>query len=136
MNRRLSTCKSASQNAGYAGLEVLVGATLTLALIASFSTLAFRIRGIDRSTLDYQAATQELANHVARISALDREEARTALENIEVDEDLSSRLPGTRLVGQWIDDSEGTRFLIELDWDRAVPAQPIRMVAWVKEEAQ
>jgi hypothetical protein len=133
MTEKRNMMRSSVNRSGYAAIEVLVGATLTLALIGLFATLTFRIRSVDRSSIQYQAATQELANRLEPFRAMDRGRAIEIIEDLDADEALKDRLPGATLKGTVVDDKEGLRVLLELNWDRTVPAQPIRMVAWIKE---
>ncbi len=116
---------------GSANIEVLVAASLVLAVIGVLSSMVPRLGNVWKASRNNQLATHELANQLELLTAIPESQLNQALENLHVSSDLKDALQGVVLSHQLLDDSNGRRIVLAIDWERIVDAKPITMVAWL-----
>ncbi len=116
---------------GSANIEVLVAASLVLAVIGVLSTMVPRLGNVWKASRNNQLATHELANQLELLTAIPESQLSHALENLQVSSDLKDALHDVVLRHQLLDDANGRRIVLSIDWERIVDAKPITMVAWL-----
>jgi len=116
---------------GSANIEVLVAASLLIAVIGLLSSMVPRLGNVWKASRNNQLATHELANQLELLTAIPELQLSQALENLRVSPDLTDALHNAVLRHQLLDDASGRRIVLSIDWERTVDAKPISMVAWL-----
>ena len=116
---------------GFTNIEVIVSASLLLVAIGALSSMVPRLGNVWKATRNDQLATHELANQLEMLTAMPESQLSQALEHLQVSEDLTNCLQGAVLSHQLLDDENGRRIVLSIDWDRVADAKPISMVAWL-----
>ena len=116
---------------GSANIEVLVAASLVLAVIGVLSSMVPRLSNVWKASRNNQLATHELANQLELLTAIPESQLSQAIENLQVSPDLTDALHNAVLRHQLLDDASGRRIILSIDWERTVDAKPISMVAWL-----
>jgi len=116
---------------GSANIEVLVAASLLLAVIGLLSSMVPRLGNVWKASRNNQLAAHELANQLELLTAIPESQLSQALENLRVSTDLMDALHNAVLRQQLLDDASGRRIVLSIDWERTVDASPITMVAWL-----
>lgn len=116
---------------GYTMTDLVVGATLLIGLMSFVAPLSVRTGRLWQDSRHYRLALDELSNQLELLTRLDETERVAALENLSVSPQVSSRLPNPVLHAKTIEDEDGTRLVLQLQWDRIGPAGPVTLVAWI-----
>lgn len=122
---------SRAKRSGMSVSELLVAATLLLTLITLVVPLAARTGRIWQDSRAYRMALEELTNELEHLTALPPEERQLALEQWQPSERITRALPGANLESETIDDEDGQRLVLTLDWDRPSGATPLSLVSWI-----
>jgi hypothetical protein len=130
MNRRLKP-----RRRGISLTEVMVAATLVLSIIGLATPLTVRVGRVWQSTRQYRLALHELANQMELLTAHELVDCKAALSNLEPSAVALESLPGARLQGDIVCDQDGTRLVLQLDWDRGVESVPLSLVGWLDTES-
>jgi len=112
--------------------DLIVAAILTMALIGTLTTCTIRSSRLMMETRHQQLALDELSNQLERLLSLNEKERRKALSELVPSDDVASALPEASLVAETIDDQQGTRILLSLNWNHGVPSTPVRLVGWTQ----
>ena len=116
---------------GVTATEVLVAAGLMVSVMGFMTSLTFQTGNIVKSVRHYQVAIHELANQLELLTSLNEVERKAMLENLKPSDSVMDALPEATISGEVVVDSDGTRLVLSLDWDRGANGTPVRMVAWV-----
>jgi hypothetical protein len=116
---------------GSTNIEVLVAASLVLAVICVLSSMVPRLGNVWKASRNNQLATHELASQLEMLTAIPESQLTKALENLQVSSDLKETLHDVVLRHQLLDDANGRRIVLSIEWERIVDAKPITMVAWL-----
>ena len=129
MNRIIK--RKPKRRRGFTLIELLVTGTLIasgLAVVGKLSVLHGRMW---QQTRHERVAIEELSNHLERLTALSPTERTAAIESLEPSPLAAATLAEVSLVVDTIDDSDGNRLVMRIDWNRGHPAEPLTLVAWV-----
>ena len=121
---------------GFTNIEVLVSSALVLAAIGTLTSLVPRLGNVWRVSRNDQLATHELANQLEVLTAIPEPQLRQALESLQVSSELMNSLPNALLRHKLLDDENGRRIVLSIEWDRVADAKPISMVAWLPNKKQ
>lgn len=121
---------------GFTNIEVFVASALVLAAIGTLTSLVPRIGNVWRMSRNAQLATHELANQLELLTAIPEPQLSQALESLQVSPDLTNALPNAVLRHNLLDDENGRRIVLSLEWDCVADAKPISMVAWLRPKQQ
>ncbi len=116
---------------GVSAAEVLVAAGLLVSVMGFMTSLTFQTGNVVKSVRHYQVAIHELANQLELLTSLDEVERKAMLENLKPTDSLMDALPEAKISGEVVEDSDGTRLVLSLEWDRGPNGTPVSMVAWV-----
>ena len=116
---------------GYAMTELVVAATLLIGILSFVAPLAVRSGRLWQDSRHHRLALDELSNQLERLTSLDEKERDAALAELSVSPQVSTRLPNPVIEAHTIDDSDGARLVLQLQWDRVGPAKPVTLVAWI-----
>ncbi len=130
MNRKLKKPRR-----GISLTEVMVAATLVLGIIGLATPLTVRVGRVWHSTRQYRLALNELANQMELLTGQQMEECNAALANLKTSAIVSESLPSARLQGEIVRDQDGTRLVLQLDWDRGSKSVPLSLVGWLDTHA-
>ena len=111
--------------------ELVVGAVLATAMISLMSTLVIRTSRAWQETRRVQMAMDELSNQLEVLTLKNEQELLVAFDDLKVSEATKTSLPSTILRGKLLDDENGKRIELSLEWDRGVPSKAIAMVGWL-----
>jgi len=126
----LKRCQRSNRN-GLSVAEVMVSSVLLVTVISITGALAFRISRIEKGTQQYQAAVDEIANQLEKIVSLDEDSRENSLKSVTVSEGLEGILPNAVFTSQELNDSDGHRITLSLNWDRNGPSEPVTLTAWI-----
>ncbi len=125
-----------SRRSGLTVVELLVSATLLIALISVVVPLSVRVGRLWQEARTYRLALNELNNQLEDLTVLSDSARTQALADWKPDESLSIALPDARLTGEVLDDEDGKRLRLSLDWRRPVQSQPLSLVGWIHPQDQ
>jgi hypothetical protein len=117
---------------GALAIEVLVACSLLIAMIGLMATLTSRIGAIVKETRHYRLAINELSNQMERLSAMEKGECEAALAQLTISSEIRESLDEAQFQGRLLDDSDGVRVVLELNWNRNGPAVPVSLTGWLK----
>lgn len=126
-----SARRRAARNRGFFTLELVVSAGLMLVVISVISSLAFRVRGVVQDTNEHRQALSAVANELERLTALSPDQAASAVQTLQPSPDLLAALPDAQWQATLVDDDQGARIELELDWRRRHAGRPVRLVGWL-----
>ncbi|WP_037199617.1 type IV pilus modification PilV family protein [Rhodopirellula baltica] len=130
MNHR-STSRTVPPRNAFTMIELVVAASIMIALMSVVTSLTFRIHGVWKDTNQQRIATWAVSSELERITSLPWAEIATALEELEASEELQNALTEPEWSGDFIDDELGPRVALRLDWKRRHPGTPLELVGWV-----
>lgn len=131
MSRITRTSQCPAIRRGYAMTDLVVAATLLVGIISFVAPLAVRSGRLWQDSRHYRLALDELSNQLERLTNMDEARRKAALAELSVSSQVRDRLPNPVLHGRSIDDSDGARLVLQLQWDRVGPAKPLTLVAWI-----
>ncbi|MEQ1829609.1 MAG: hypothetical protein ABL921_26845 [Pirellula sp.] len=103
-----------------------------LTAIISVSSASFtRLTTVWDSTRDFQLASQELSNHLERLTLLSKEECTKQLESLTVSSPVQEAMPGCWLHGELKEDKDTARIVLSLHSKNSMRNQPIVLVGWL-----
>ena len=129
--QQANTLLQLSASRGFTLLETLVAASLTITLLAVSAPMIVRSARTWQETRHHQFAADELSAHMDRLLSLSRSERTNALENILLDDEVKDVLVDAVMTSQWIDDPDGQRIVLSINWRRVGDPPPITLTAWV-----
>ena len=131
--RRLTTRRRRARigRRGYTMTDLVVAATLLVGIMSLVAPLAVRSGRLWQDSRHYRLALDELSNQLERLTNLDEGERDAALAKLSVSPQVRGRLPNPVLHAHSIDDSDGARLVLQLQWDRVGHAMPVTLVAWI-----
>ncbi len=127
--KNLKTCRNSRH--GLMMTELIVAATLLITALSLVVTLSFRTGKLWQDSRHYKLAVEELTNQLERLTILDETELDAALTEVAVSEAIQTVLPNVRLSGIKVSDDNGTRVVLEIQWDRVGKAEPLALVGWL-----
>ncbi|WP_461507475.1 type IV pilus modification PilV family protein [Rhodopirellula baltica] len=130
MNHRSTHRTSPSRNA-FTMIELVVAASIMIALMSVVTSLTFRIHGVWQDTNQQRIATWAVSSELERITSLPLDDIATTLDELEASEELQNLLTEPEWSGDLIDDELGPRVALRLDWKRRHPGKPLELVGWV-----
>lgn len=130
MNHRSTRRTSPSRNA-FTMIELVVAASIMIALMSVVTSLTFRIHGVWQDTNQQRIATWAVSSELERITSLPLDDIATTLDELEASEELQHLLTEPEWSGDLIDDELGPRVALRLDWKRRHPGKPLELVGWV-----
>ncbi|MDZ4849603.1 MAG: hypothetical protein SGI77_09930 [Pirellulaceae bacterium] len=111
--------------------ELIVACSLLvtgMTLIAGGAVQSHRLR---QDTRHYQLALDEVANQLERLVTMTSDERNAAIQNLRPSEWLESILVNPEISAETIDDEDGERVMVNLQWNRRGQAIPISLVGWI-----
>ena len=111
--------------------EVVVAATLVVSMIGIVVPLAVRTGRVWQSTRQYRLACNELSNQMELLTSIGETQCKAELSHLKISDLLADSLPGARLQGELVSDHDGTRLVLNLDWERGSKSVPIALVGWL-----
>lgn len=130
MNHRSTRRTSPSRNA-FTMIELVVAASIMIALMSVVTSLTFRIHGVWQDTNQQRIATWAVSSELERITSLPLDDIATTLDELEASEELRNLLTEPEWSGDLIDDELGPRVALRLDWKRRHPGKRLELVGWV-----
>ena len=112
-------------------LETIVAATLVMAMLAVAAPMVIRSARIWKQTRHYQFAGDELAGQMDRLVAMSAEERERALEQMTVSPDVQDVLHEAALEGKSLQDEDGKRIQLSINWQREGAPRPVTLIAWI-----
>jgi len=120
------------KRSGLAQVELLVSAALVGVLFGILATLSYQLNKVYRDARNYQTAIHELANQMESITSLSESEAQAAMNKLQPSAQASTQLQNLSLQGDLIQDTNGTRVKLSIQWERMGPAPPLVLIGWLK----
>ncbi|MEO9593873.1 type IV pilus modification PilV family protein [Rhodopirellula bahusiensis] len=130
MNHR-STCRTSSSRNAFTMIELVVAASILIALMSVVTSLTFRIHQVWQDTNQQRIATWAVSSELERITSLPLDEIEATLDELEASEELQNLLSDPEWSGDFLDDELGPRVALRLDWKRRHPGTPLELVGWV-----
>jgi len=116
---------------GFVSVEILVAATLLVALMSSLAAIQYRLLAIAKDTKHYQLALHEAANQIVALQAISVQELDRAIERATLDEDFLRSLPGAKMQIEKFADTSGVRVVVQVVWDRLGAPVPVELTGWI-----
>ena len=120
-----------SPRRGFTLVETLVAASLTITLLAVAAPIMVRSAKTWQETRHHQFAADELSAQMDRLLSLPPSERTAALETLSIDDEVPRVLVDALITSQWVNDSDGERIVLAIDWRRLGDPPPVTLTAWV-----
>jgi len=120
-----------SHRFGFVSIEILVAATLLVALISSLAAMQYRLLLVAKDTKHYQLALHEAANQIIGLQTVPLRKLDEAIELATINEEVSRSLPGGKMQIEKIADTKGTRVVVRLTWERLGASVPVELTGWI-----
>lgn len=120
-----------SHRFGFVSIEIMVAATLLVALISSLAAMQYRLLLVAKDTKHYQLALHEAANQIIELQAAPLPKLDEAIELATINEDVLQSLPGGKMQIEKIADTKGTRVIVRLTWERLGASVPVELTGWI-----
>jgi hypothetical protein len=134
--RNLQRRRRMSRRIAAAMFDLVVAAVLTTTLVGTLTTSAIRSIRLMKDTRDQHLALEELSNQLERLTALEDDDRSVALETLVPSDEVKHSLINAKLEAEVIEDKQGKRLLVTLNWDRDADATPKQLVGWIKVNAE
>lgn len=119
---------------GVTTIELVVSAMLLMAVMTFVTTLCFRINLVWKDIGHHRVAVGELSNQLESLQRMTPAEAQAAVESLEPSLLCRRTLRDPELEGELIADELGNRIVLQINWARRNPGQPIELAAWLATE--
>ncbi len=120
-----------SHRFGFVSIEIMVAATLLVALISSLAAMQYRLILVAKDTKHYQLALHEAANQIIGLQTVPLRKLDEAIELATINEEVSRSLPGGKMQIEKIADTKGTRVVVRLTWERLGASVPVELTGWI-----
>ncbi|QDV11529.1 hypothetical protein CA51_13980 [Rosistilla oblonga] len=131
-NRCQSPPRRGCRRGGGSMIELVVSATLLVALIGTFAPMSLSAGRMWQQTRHHQLALDELSNHLDRLLALPEDQRGAELQSLQPSAAAQAALPAASLTAVQVSDEDGTRVTIEINWQRQTPSQPLSLTGWIR----
>ena len=116
--------------------DLVVAAVLTTTLIGTLTTSTVRSMRLMKDTRDQQLALEELSNQLERLMALDEVTRNEEINALMPSNEVARALEDATLKADLIEDEQGQRLIVSLNWNRGADANPKQLVGWIKPSLQ
>ncbi|MCS7468851.1 hypothetical protein NZK35_19540 [Stieleria sp. ICT_E10.1] len=130
MLHRLHPRKRNRRN-GLVLLETLIAAGVTLVMLSVAVPMVIRSARIWKQTRHQQVAADELSGQLDRLIAMPAESRRQAMEQLTVSPAIAEVLHDATIDATLVNDDDGKRIEMSLQWTRAGDPLPVTLVAWI-----
>ena len=130
VSKTAGTLRRAARHDGFTVTELLVAATLLIAIMPVVASLTVRSGRLWQDFRHYRLAIDELSNHLERLISLDASEVATAIDELSPSSHIRAALPNPVLSAEVLTDQDGTRLILQLAWDRIGKSPPVVLVGW------
>ena len=117
-------------------IEVVVSAGGLMVVMSCMSALIVRIDSVWKDTGHHRVAMNELSNQIERLTLMSPNEVDAAVSELKPSLLASRTLSDARLSGSVVDDEWGRRVILQIDWRRKHPGQPMTLTAWLPAEKE
>lgn len=124
------TSKRASRK-GLVLLETIVAASMVMAMLVVATPMVIRSARIWKQTRHYQFAGDELAGQMDRLIAMPADARAEALGELTVSTQVQAVLHEATLEGTMLQDDNGKRIELSINWKRVGTPKPVTLVAWI-----
>lgn len=119
---------------GITAIELVVSAILLISVMTFMTTLCFRINLVWKDIGHHRVAVGELANQLESLQRMTFQGARKAIDDLQPSEICQQSLQNPELTGRLLEDELGNRIVLQINWTRRHPGQPIELAAWMPTE--
>lgn len=119
------------RRSGVTMVEFVVSAMLLMTVMTFVTTLSFSIGLVWKDIGHHRVATNELTNQLEVLTRVPRGDVQQALDSLAPSPQCRRTLKEAKISGELIADSLGTRVVLQIDWKRRNPGEPIQLVGWV-----
>jgi len=116
---------------GFAMTEVIVAASLLMTGMTIVVPMILRGNRLHQETRIESMVIDELSSQIERLTGLDETEREKAISELRVPDYLDSVLLSSSIDTQVIDDIDGIRVVVRLNWKRIGNPPPVRLVGWI-----
>lgn len=131
VTKTIGTLRRATRRCGFTVTELIVAATLLVAVMSVVASLTVRSGRLWQDSRHYRLAIDELSNHIERLASLDKSRLAIALAKLPLSSQIQASLPNPVLSGESLTDEDGTRLVLHLAWDRLGKSPPMTLVGWI-----
>lgn len=116
---------------GLSLIELVAAGTLVISGLTIIGKLSVASGRVWQQTRHEQVALEELSNQLERLLALPPPQRVEAISQLAPSAFAADMLPGANITVRQVEDADGERLELQIDWDRPVPSRPLRLVGWV-----
>ena len=125
----------ANSRRGITTIELIISAMLLMTAMTFVTTLCFRVNMIWQDIGHHRVAVGELSNQLESLQRLSPAEAQAALDSLQPTLWCRRTLRDPELEGELIKDELGNRIVLQINWTRRNPGQPINLAAWLASDS-
>ncbi len=119
------------RRAGASLTELVVAGSVLITATGLVATSAVGSQRLHRQEQQYRVAVDELSNQLERLTLMQEDELKMALEELRVSDWAAQSLTGAVLAGISIDDEQGERVVLTIHWAHIGKAKPLTAVGWM-----
>lgn len=113
--------------------EALVAAAILMIGVVVVAKSSVSLQRLWSDTRQFQLATDELANQLQRLTRLPARDAAEQINNLRVSEPISAVLPEAKIQAELLQDANGDRVSLSIQWKRFGTSNPLTLVGWLKQ---
>lgn len=115
---------------GFMLTELIVAAILLAAVLSVITQLAIRSGRLSQDTRHYQMALDEMSNQLDRLLVLPDEQLAKQMKTLAASPMMQEILAEPQLSAEIKQDADGSRIVLQLQWNRLGGQRPLRLVGW------
>lgn len=116
---------------GFTTTEVVVAAGILVSAMAAAVPLTVESGQMMKQARDHDLALDELSNQLDRLLSLEPSELAKSIVDVEASPQLLRLMPSARVTAEKVDDSQGKRLIVSVDWQRPGNPQPLTLTGWI-----
>ena len=116
---------------GVAFAEVIVAAVLLISGISLVGQMTVANGRLLQQSRHERLALDELTNQLERLTALQGETLQSAIDTLSPSPAAMAALPKPTLTAELVEDDDGNRLTLRIQWDRPQSSTPIALTGWL-----
>jgi len=116
---------------GVSTIELVVASSMLIVVMTFATTMIFKIQSVVKETRYERIAVNELSNQLEKLTIMELEQAKTAIESLAASDDCKSVLNEPKLTGAVVQDPIGHRVDLQIGWQSVNVRKPIRLSGWI-----
>lgn len=112
--------------------ELIVAAALLIGGMSLVGQLTVTNGRLLQQSRQHRLALDEISNQLEWLTTLDGEDLALAIEDLAPSDTAVSALANPTLNAELVEDDDGSRLTLSIQWEKPQPSAPIKLTAWIR----